>query len=78
MNKYLLFITLILISNTLLSQTETFDAIGIGITPDCPLNVFEKYGQGHSITIDAETNANPNRYFKSNGQSVANIRYYDR
>ena len=77
MKKYILLIFAVLIGKILFSQTQTFDAIGIGITPSYPLHIYERYGQTHSIMIDADANANPNINFSSEGQSVANIRYND-
>jgi hypothetical protein len=44
---------------------------------DKQLHIYENSGEGTSLLIDADTDANPNIYFKSNGQTVANFRYYD-
>lgn len=77
MKKLIFAITAISMVNGLFAQTETYDAIGIGITPSYPLHIYERSGESTSLMIDADTDANPNIYFKSNGQAVANFRYYD-
>jgi hypothetical protein len=71
MKKLFFVITVLTFGNYLFAQTETFDALGIGITPSYPLHIYENSGEGTSLLIDADTDANPNIYFKSNGQTVA-------
>ena len=51
--------------------------VGIGTAPSYPLHIYETTGQSTSLMIDADPDANPNIYFRSNGQTVANLRYND-
>lgn len=43
--------------------------------PNWPLHIYEQYGQGTSLMIDAATNANANILFSANGFYKANLRY---
>ena len=57
-----------------------FENVYLGINKqnsNYPLHVYEKSGLGTTLCIDAESNANPNIMFQTNGIDQANIRVND-